>query len=251
MKATMVESPVIKVSSETATLKRLLIHSPDRGLGKVVPSKAQDWLFEDIVHLDTMRRYEYDYYVKLLLYFLDPDKIKGKLEEIDNDPSRSFYIPGSKNYFDSDKVIDIQKLLGEILELETVRVKLTAAICGIEKCSFQTQQELNTYDPHELAKIFISGSYSDKRMLFAPLPNLIFMRDIGIVINEYILLNKPAKTARTRESILAQFVFFIIRCLPILKTISLKYLIMSGTFYYRMMKKQVILTGVHWKEVMS
>ena len=199
---------VISVSSETGTLKRLLIHSPDRGLGKVVPSKAQDWLFEDIVHLDTMRRSEYDYYVKLLLYFLDPEKIKGKLHEIDGDKTRSFYIPGNKNYFNSDKVIEIQKLLAEILTDQTVRLKVTAAICGIEKCSYQMQEELNTFEPDELAKIFISGSLSDKRMLFAPLPNLIFMRDIGIVINDHILLNKPAKTARTRESILAQFVFF-------------------------------------------
>lgn len=198
----------INVASETGTLKRLLIHSPDRGLGKVVPSKAQDWLFEDIVHLDTMRRGEYDYYVKLLLYFLDPEKIKGRLADIDSDPTRSFFIPGSEKYFNSDCVIDIQKLLGEILENGEVRVKLTAAICGIERCSYHTQEELNQYDPHELSKIFISGSYSDKRMLFAPLPNLIFMRDIGIVINDHILLNKPAKNARTRESILAQFVFF-------------------------------------------
>jgi len=208
MKTSEFQSSKIHVASETATLKRLLIHSPDRGLGKVVPSKAQDWLFEDIVHLDTMRRSEYDYYVKLLLYFLDPVKIKGKLAEINNDPSRSFYIPGTPGYFNSDRVIDIQQLLGEILQIENVRVKLTAAICGIEKCAYHTQEELHTFDAYELAKIFISGSYSDKRMLFAPLPNLIFMRDIGIVINDHILLNKPAKTARTRESILAQFVFF-------------------------------------------
>ena len=57
----------IFVSSEVGTLRRLIIHSPDSGLGKVVPSKAQDWLFEDIVHLETMRRDEYDYYVKILL----------------------------------------------------------------------------------------------------------------------------------------------------------------------------------------
>jgi arginine deiminase len=198
----------IHVSSETGTLRRLLIHSPDRGLGKVVPSKAQDWLFEDIVHLDTMRRSEYDFYVKLLLYFLDPEKIKGKLKEINADHSRSFYIPGSESYFNSNKVVDIQKLLAEILQDENIRIKLTAAICGIERCSYHTQNELNTFDVNELAKIFISGSLSDKRMLFAPLPNLIFMRDIGIVINDHILLNKPAKSARTRESILAQFIFF-------------------------------------------
>jgi arginine deiminase len=198
----------LHVSSETGPLKRLLIHSPDRGLGKVIPSKAQDWLFEDIVHLDTMRRKEYDYYVKLLLYFLDPDKIKGKLTEINDDLTRSFFIPGTEKYFASDRVVDIQRLLGEILEDKNTRIKLTAAICGIERCSYHIQEELNGYDAHELARIFISGSCSDKKMLFAPLPNLIFTRDIGIVINDHILLNKPAKTARTRESILAQFVFF-------------------------------------------
>ncbi|HEV7350514.1 arginine deiminase family protein [Telluribacter sp.] len=198
----------IKVTSEVGRLRRLLIHSPDRGLGKVVPSKAQDWLFEDIVHLDTMRRNEYDYYVKLLLYFLDPDKIKGKLSAIDNDNNRSFYKPGVEGYFNSDRVIDLQRLLCEVLEEEVVRTTLIASICGIERCSFQTQQELGTYDSDELAKIFISGSLPDKRMLFAPLPNLIFTRDIGIIINDHILLNKPAKSARTRESLLAQYIFF-------------------------------------------
>jgi arginine deiminase len=198
----------IKVSCETGTLKRLLIHSPDRGLGKVVPSKAQDWLFEDIVHLDTMRREEYDYFIKVLLYFLDPEKVKGRISSIDQDSSRSFYIPGHENYFNSDRVIDIQNLLSDILKDDPIRMKLTAAICGIEKCTFHVQEELGTFDAAELAKIFISGSCSNERLLFAPLPNLIFMRDIGIVINDHILLNRPAKLARTRESILAQFVFF-------------------------------------------
>ncbi|GAB2776298.1 arginine deiminase [Rhabdobacter roseus] len=198
----------IQVDSEVGRLRRLLIHSPDRGLGKVVPSKAQDWLFEDIVHLATMRREEYDYYVKLLLYFLDPDKIKGRVKAIDADLSRSFYKPGTPEYFNSDRVIDVQTLLAEILEQAVIRTKLTAAICGIERCSYHIQAELGTYDPAELAKIFLSGSLPDERMLFAPLPNLIFTRDIGIVINDHILLNKPAKSARTRESLLAQYVFF-------------------------------------------
>src|SRR5262245_1716738 len=97
----------IHVSSEIGSLRRLLVHSPDSGLGKVVPSKAQDWLFEDIVHLETIRRKEYDYYTKLLLYFLDPDKIKGRLKEID-DPANnfSFYKPDHKTFFRSDKVIE-------------------------------------------------------------------------------------------------------------------------------------------------
>ena len=198
----------INVSSEIGTLKRLLIHSPDRGLGKVVPSKAQDWLFEDIVHLDMMRRDEYDYYVKLLLYFLDPDKVRGKVASIGPDSDRNFYKPDHEAYFKSDKVIDLQVLLADILVDTVIRTRMIAAICGIERKSFRTQQQLSQFEPVELAKIMISGSLPDLTMLFAPLPNFIFTRDIGIVINDHILLNKPAKLARTREALLAQYIFF-------------------------------------------
>jgi arginine deiminase len=198
----------INVSSEIGTLKRLLIHSPDRGLGKVVPSKAQDWLFEDIVHLDMMRRDEYDYYVKILLYFLDPEKVRGKIAQIGPDSDRSFFKPDHADYFKSDKVVDIQCLLSDILADEVIRTRLIAAICGIERTSFRTQQQLNQYEPTELAKIMISGSLPNLTMLFAPLPNFIFTRDIGIVINDHILLNKPAKLARTREALLTQYIFF-------------------------------------------
>src|SRR6202162_6433423 len=106
----------ILVTSEIGRLRRLLVHSPDSGLGKVVPSKAQDWLFEDIVHLDTIRRGEYDYYTKILLYFLDPSKIKGRLSEIDDEKNRrSFFKPDNKNFFRSEKVVELQWLLADIL----------------------------------------------------------------------------------------------------------------------------------------
>src|ERR1700743_1722567 len=109
----------IEVSSEIGTLRSLLIHSPDDGLGRVVPSKAQDWLFEDIVHLDSMRKNEYDYYVKLLMYFLDPDKIKGKLQKIDSrESNRSFFKPDNVDFHASTKVIEIQTLLTDLLEEE-------------------------------------------------------------------------------------------------------------------------------------
>ena len=111
------ENNNINVTSEIGTLRRVLVHSPDSGLGKVVPSKAQDWLFEDIVHLETIRRKEYDYYTKLLLYFMDPDKIRGRLGEIDDSVNDfNFYKPDYDEFFKSDKVIELQWLLGEILD---------------------------------------------------------------------------------------------------------------------------------------
>lgn len=199
----------VSVTSEVGTLKRLLVHSPDSGLGKVVPSKAQDWLFEDIVHLETIRKNEYDYYTKILLYFLDPEKIKGKLDTIDAaDAKRAFYKPDHDDFHKSDKVIELQWLLADILHDPRLKTELASSVCAIEGCSYQAQKELSSYTPKELAKTFVSGTSVDKQLLFAPIPNFIFTRDIGITINNYILLNKPAKKARTREALLAKYIFF-------------------------------------------
>ena len=199
----------LDVTSEIGTLRTLLIHSPDNGLGKVVPSKAQDWLFEDIVHLETMRKNEYDYYVKLLMYFLDPEKIKGKLAEIDSpDNKRAFYKPDDKDFHCSNRVIEIQTLLEDILQEADIRKKLVAAVCAIESCNYRLQQQLIDTKPVELAKIIISGSLNSQEMIFAPIPNLIFSRDIGIAINNFMLLNKPAKKARARETLLMRYIFF-------------------------------------------
>ncbi len=199
----------VSVSSEVGRLRRVLVHSPDSGLGKVVPSKAQDWLFEDIVHLETIRRKEYDFYTKILLYFLDPDKIKGRLESIDAEKNRrAFYKPGDAQFFCSDKVVELQWLLADILQDHEIQLKLVASVCAIEACSYETQQQLQELSPVQLAKTFISGSMDEDEMLFAPIPNFIFTRDIGIVINNYVLLNKPAKKARTREALLAKYIFF-------------------------------------------
>ncbi|HLI93687.1 MAG TPA: arginine deiminase family protein [Puia sp.] len=199
----------VSVSSEVGRLRRVLVHSPDSGLGKVVPSKAQDWLFEDIVHLDTIRRKEYDFYTKILLYFLDPDKIRGRLAEIDAEAARrAFYKPGSDQFFRSDKVVELQWLLADILADHAIKLKLVASVCAIETCSYEIQQDLQELGPVQLAKTFITGATDDDRLLFAPIPNFIFTRDIGIVINDYVLLNKPAKKARTREALLAKYIFY-------------------------------------------
>ena len=227
------QKEALKVNSEIGTLRRVLVHSPDSGLGTVVPSKAQDWLFEDIVHLDTIRRKEYDYYTKLLLYFLDPKKIRGKLKEIDSEKNkRDFYKPGHENFFKSDKVIELQWLLSEILEDHEIKIKLTASVCAIESCSYETQNKLVSLSATQLSQVFITGNLDKDEMIFAPIPNFIFTRDIGIVINEYILLNRPAKKARTREALLANISFSIILFSHPIIIISLKFPIPIIIFCY-------------------
>ncbi|MFN5423235.1 MAG: arginine deiminase family protein [bacterium] len=199
----------LHITSEIATLKKVLVHSPDNGLGKVIPSKAQDWLFEDIVHLDTIRRNEYDHYIKLLLYFLDPEKIKGRLKEVDDPKSnRAFYQPGHHQFHRSEKVIELQWLLAEVLVDDALRSQMIASVCALEGCTHATKQILSTYSAVELASCLLSGMSNDKSILFAPIPNFIFTRDIGIVVKDHLVLNKPAKIARHREALLAQYIFF-------------------------------------------
>ncbi len=198
----------VNVQSEIGVLRSLIIHSPDSGLGKIVPDKAQDWLFEDIVHLDTIRKNEYDYYVKLLLYFLDADKIKGKLKAIDADDSRGFYKPNNAGFHNSTSVIELQNLLVDILKDTQVCQKLVAAVCATEGITYNLQNILLATAPAQLAQILISGTLENEQMIFAPIPNFIFTRDIGITINNHILVNKAAKKARSRETLLASYIFF-------------------------------------------
>jgi arginine deiminase len=156
-----------------------------------------------------MRRKEYDYYTKILLYFLDPKKIRGSLHKVDApENNRDFYKPEKEEFFKSDKVVELEWLLAEILEDQEIRLKLIASVVAVEGCSYATQNELLALSPLKLSKTIITGTIEDDRLLFPPIPNFIFTRDIGIVINEYVLLNKPAKTARLREALLAKYIFF-------------------------------------------
>jgi arginine deiminase len=206
----------IHVNSELGTLKRLLIHSPDGGIGKVVPDKFREWLYDDTVHLEQMRR-EYNEYIKLLLYFLDPEKIPYILEcekKQTDKKQPSCYKPGHPDYFNSDKVIDTQYLLAKVLEDDTQRQRIISAVCAWEGCSFATEQKLDAIeDSFALAKVLISGVlYSPdegaKDFVFPPLPNFIFTRDISIIINDHLLLSNAATAARERESLLMKFIVY-------------------------------------------
>jgi len=208
------------VSTEIMPLRKLLIHSPDGGIGKIIPSKFKDWLYDDTVNLKDMQG-EYDEYVRLLLYFLDFEKAKEVedylKEHKGTTKARDIFKPGKKAYFDSDKVIDIQKALIDILEkfenlndVKTVRVRLVAAICAIEGCSREIQKTLEEeLSPAELVNALITGVIQEDgkdEFIFPPVPNLVFTRDIGIMVKDHLLLSKTAKQARKRESILAKYV---------------------------------------------
>jgi arginine deiminase len=125
--------------------------------------------------------------------------------------------------------------LADILADREINLKLVASVCAIEACSYETQKQLLELDAVSLSKAFITGSLVDGKMLFAPIPNFIFTRDIGIVINDYVLLNKPAKKARTREALLAKYIFFNH---PLFKKHQDKIIELADTFHHFLMPRE-------------
>ena len=105
----------INVSSEIGTLRRLLIHSPDAGIGKIVPRIKDELLYDDIVYLVKMRE-EYHEYLQVLLWFLDPEVVKNKPLD------KEYFLPSNENYFQSDKVMDAEQLLVRVLRNDKVKI---------------------------------------------------------------------------------------------------------------------------------
>lgn len=158
-------------------------------------------------------RLAYNEYIKLLLYFLDRDKI-DYIKDCENQAPKNgqydCYKPDNKAYFKSDKVLDTQYQLSSILAIDEVRKRVISAVCAWEGCGWKTERKLESIESAMvLAKVLITGIFKSKsgdEFLFQPLPNFIFTRDIGITVNTQILLSNAATPSRERESLLMRFI---------------------------------------------
>jgi arginine deiminase len=82
-------------------------------------------------------------------------------------------------------------------------------IANFEELPVKFVEELNAMDDERLTKVLITGhdDISDC-IYFDPVPNLIFTRDIAVVVNGHIVVTKAAKEARFRENLLSRFIFW-------------------------------------------
>jgi len=168
---------VIKVNSEIGNLKRIIVHSPDDGIEQVTPDKAVEYLYEDIVFLDKMKK-EHDIFRRVLEAFV-----------------------GIEN------VIDIQNLVEEICENEKVKIELIKTVCEFEGKS-ELEARLLAMNAKNLAYTLITGIVkASKKVVFSPMSNYIFCRDIGVIVGNHILVTQAMKRARCRESILSWYVY--------------------------------------------
>lgn len=168
---------MIRVTSEIGNLKKILLHAPDDGIELVTPDKAVEYLYEDIVYLDKMRK-EHRVLKDLLSCFVEPDQ-----------------------------VLDIQDLVEEVCRIASVRAALISSVADLEGIA-SLEATLSSLDAKSLAYTLVTGRVKRTgRILFPPISNYIFCRDIGVVIHNHLLITQANKKPRSRETLLSWFVF--------------------------------------------
>ncbi len=170
----------INVPNEISTLKKVIVHRPDEGISRISPKKAEELLFDDIVHLSVMQE-EHDVFTDILNAFV------GK-----------------------DNVLETQTLLFQALEADSIkRVHIVETIVDYEELPKKYAEKLLALENQILAQTLITGYLkSEDHIFFDPIPNFIFTRDIAVTVNDHVIITKAAKTARARENYLTRFIFW-------------------------------------------
>jgi len=170
----------VNVSSEIDILKKVIVHRPDDGIARVSPKRAEELLFDDIVHLPQMQA-EHKIFCKVL-----------------------------KSFLGEENVLEVEDLLVQALKNgHEAKLEMIEYIIDYEELPRSFKEELLAMEDTQLAQTLISGhNESNGHILFDPIPNFIFTRDIAAVINDHVIITKAAKEARFRENFLTRFIFW-------------------------------------------
>jgi arginine deiminase len=168
----------IYVNSEIGKLKKVVVHRPDEGIGRITPKRAEELLFDDIVHLPRMQE-EHDTFKRVLQAFC-----------------------GREN------VLEVRDLLAESTRDEESKYEVINKIIDFEELPYSFIPRLASLSSEQLADTLITGYLEpEDRILFDPIPNLLFTRDIAVTVRDYVVITKAAKTARFRENFLTRLIF--------------------------------------------
>jgi arginine deiminase len=169
---------LIHVSSEIGDLQKVIVHAPDEGVARVLPKRSEELLFDDIIHLPKARE-EHKIFTDVLSAFMG-----------------------------NDNVLETEKLLFESLVANSLlKQEMIEMIVDYEELPKSVLSILNQVSDQELTKILITGYYrEDDYILFDPIPNFVFTRDIAVTINDHLVITKANKEARFRENFLTRFI---------------------------------------------
>jgi arginine deiminase len=111
----------IYVDSEIGKLKKVIVHRPDEGIARITPKRAEELLFDDIVHLPNMQD-EHDIFVSVLKAFV------GK-----------------------ENVLEVRDLLAESVRNEESRYEVINKITDFEELPYSFIPRLAGLSPEQLS----------------------------------------------------------------------------------------------------
>ena len=175
----MADAPPLHVTSETAPLRQVVVHTPGDEMALVSPANAEDLLFDDILFVDEARQ-EHGTMLRLFRAAVGRD----------------------------DAVLQVTDLLRETFALEAARTEFVDTLC--ERMPYRNfeayEAELKGLDAEALLRFAVTGQ-ADFPVTAWPLPNLLFTRDLSAVVADHVLLSDAATAARAPESVIMRTVF--------------------------------------------
>lgn len=186
----------IHVSSEIGPLRAVLVHEPGNEVLAVTPGTRRDFLYDDIIELDTART-EHRSMVAVLQRFAEVYEVGDLLRHIaENEDARKLLAAQTEHIAYAGNV---SKLLADRPADDLV----TMLIQGAEDVAGPIARTLN------------QGGYA-----LPPLPNLFFTRDVGIVIGGHAVIGSMRHEARWSEELLIKALF---ACHPVLENAGIIY----------------------------
>ena len=175
----------IRVDSEIGRLRRVLVHRPGREIDRMVPSRMEQLLFDDILDGDETR--------------LEHDLFRRVLEKA------------------GAEVLEAQRLLADVVDMEKPRRRLLDELQEEYGVARDTVARLEELEPAELAAALIEGVLPEPEagppgprppfFDLQPLPNYFFQRDPQVVMGNRVVISSMATEARSREPLLARMLF--------------------------------------------
>lgn len=173
----------VQVSSEIGRLRSVLVHTPGPELLAVTPDTREDYLYDDIIDVDTARR-EHRRFVAILERFTHVHFVRDLLTEIADHPE-----------------------VRDLLIRETMDVARSEPLA----------RQLEELPKETLVRWLIEGREEPQGPVGAllnetgyelpPLPNLYFTRDVAMGVGEHVMIGSMRHGIRWSEELIMKMLF--------------------------------------------
>jgi arginine deiminase len=173
----------VQVRSEIGRLRSVIVHTPGPELLAVTPNTREDYLYDDIIDVDTAQR-EHRRFVAILERFADVLYVRQLLTDVVAQPeARAMLLR------ETTDIVPSEPLARDVTELpDDALVRMLVE--GREEA------------PGPLARTLNECGYA-----LPPLPNLFFTRDSAMVVNEHVLVGSMRYGSRWSEELIMKVLF--------------------------------------------